>query len=914
MENPHPLKEQGNQKATLSPGNRLGAYEIVSHLGTGGMGQVFRARDTRLGRDIAIKVLSGIFPTDPEQLARLDREARVLATLNHPNIATIHGIEDVEGIRAIVLELVEGETLAERVRRGPVSLREALSISTQIAAALEAAHEKGIIHRDLKPANIKITPSEVVKVLDFGLARMIPDKSMMESEAETQSLLTEPGLIVGTVPYMSPEQARGRAIDKRTDIWAFGCVLYELLSGQRAFSGETLSDTLAAILEREPAWDRLPRATPSNVGNLLRRCLNKDHKRRLRDIGDAQFELEQSMTAQLSEDRTSHKPAMMTRRTAIGALLGAAAGGATGIAVSRYYRDGTPRSLSRFSMVMTNGDIFTASFNKRVAISPDGTYLACNIVPQGNQGNLLIRSLRELDFKLAFEGARGGGPFFSPDGKWLAFAPLFEGSQGLRKVALSGGAPVNICSAGSFQGGTWADDDAIYFVATAPGGLLRVPAGGGEPVEAVPVEFDKGERSHRFPHALPGGKGVLLTIATNDSESFDDAHIAVSSPRSGMRKVLVEGGFCPSYSRSGHLVYARNGNLFAIRFDADGLAVIGQPYPVLEGVLMSRNTGVANFDLSATGDLAYIPGKAVGGARTLFWVDRKGQSEQVPLPARSYLHPRLSPDAGRLAIEIEGSSHDVYLYDFRSGVLSNITTDGVSHWPIWSPDGQWIGYRSGPMGHFQLWQVPADRSRPAERIQAEGPSQNAESYSPDGRAIVYTISAPGAPGKIAVVSLKGDGQAQPLDTTKYAQGSAKFSPDGRWLSYCSNESGKPQVYVQAFPGPGPKTQVSIDGGTDPVWKRTGGELFYRNGESMMTVAVVTEPTFSAGRPQELWKGSYSHGMSSSCGAPGLTSSNYDVSADGQRFLMVRDDDVQSERSSQIVLVQAWAGELGRLSA
>src|SRR5262249_21688668 len=379
-------------------------------------------------------------------------------------------------------------------------------------------------------------------------------------------------------------------------------------------------------------------------------------------------------------------------------------------AVSRFHRDGTPRSLARFAMSMANGDTFVASFNKRVAISPDGYYLACNTVPQGNSGNnFLIRSLREMEFRLPFEGARGFAPFFSPDGRWLGY--WWPDAPQLRKLALSGGAPLNICTSESGGGITWTDDDMIYFVAANPGGLVRVPAVGGEPVEALAIEFDKGERLHKFPSALPGG-AVLLTVGTTETESFDDAHIAVFSPRRGVRKVLVEGGFCPSYSPSGHVVYARNGNLFAVRFDVNRLAVIGQPFQVLEGVLMSRNTGVANFDISSTGDLAYIPGKAVGGARTLFWVDRKGRSEQLPLPARSYLHPRLSPDAGRLAIEIEGSNHDVYLYDFRSGVLSNITTDGVSHWPVWSPDGQRICYRSGPMGHFQLWQVPADRSRP----------------------------------------------------------------------------------------------------------------------------------------------------------------------------------------------------------
>jgi serine/threonine-protein kinase len=341
--------------------------------------------------------------------------------------------------------------------------------------------------------------------------------------------------------------------------------------------------------------------------------------------------------------------------------------------------------------------------------------------------------------------------------------------------------------------------------------------------------------------------------------------------------------------------------------------VSGQPFTVLEGLQMSRNTGVANYDVSASGDLAYIPGICDGGARTLVWVDRDGKAEPVRIPARSYLHPRLSPEDRRLAIEVEGTSHDLYVYDFERDVLANITTDGVSHWPVWSPDGSELGYRSGPMGRFALWRVPADRSRAPQKVSATGVSQSAESWSPDGRTIAYTAAAPGVAPGIMVARLDGS-EAEPLSIGKAPQGSSKFSPDGRWLAYCSNESGRPQVYVQAFPGPGPKVQVSNDGGTDPVWRRTGGELYYRNGDTMMAVAVTTDATFGAGRPQELWEGRYSHGMSSSCGPAGATSSNYDVTADGRRFLMIKDDDQDRAMSKEIIVVQAWADEVTRLSA
>jgi eukaryotic-like serine/threonine-protein kinase len=893
----------------LSAGARLGPYEILAPLGAGGMGEVYRARDTKLRRDVAIKILPEIFTSDPERLARFEREAQMLAALNHSHIGAIYGVEDAGGVRALVLELVEGETLAERLRRGSIPAAEALAIARQIADALEAAHERSIIHRDLKPANIKTTPDGQVKVLDFGLAKTVvsnttgPDLS--QSPTLTASSLSG-GAILGTAAYMSPEQARGKTVDKRTDIWAYGCVLYEMLTGRKAFAGETASDAIAAILQREPDWTKLPAAVPAPVSRLLRRCLEKDPNRRLRDIGDARLEVDDALSSPTQADL--QKPAVMTRRNAISALAGAAVGAATGVFAIRRYRGPVRRDLTQFSIGMPEGEVLRASFERHLAISPDSNYVAYS------GDNFYIRPLRDLK-ATKVEGAattEGDAPFFSPDSRSLGFV-LFEPNIRIQRMALSGGAPTNVCRVGSVAGQTWADDDNIYFVSQMPGGILGVPSSGGQPKEVAKIDFASGEHQHRDPCALPGGKAVLFTVANADTETFDDAHIAVLSLQTGQKKVLIEPGMHPRYSPSGHLVYARNGNLLAVRFDPHRLEVQGQPFTVLEGVLMSRNTGAANYDISAAGDLIYAPGKADGGARTLFWVDRNGKAERAALPSRSYLHPRLSPDARLLAIEVEGPNHDFYIYDFARDVLSKMTTDGVSHWPVWSPDGSQLAYRSGPMGEFKLWQVAADRSRPPQQVAALGVSQSAESWSPDGRAIAYTASAIEVPPSIMVVSVGGDRPAQPFNPTKFAQGSPKFSPDGRWLAYCSNESGKPQVYVQAYPGPGPKTQVSTDGGTDPVWKRTGGELYYRNSESMMAVDVSTAPTFSAGRPKELWKGHYSHGMSSSCGTPGATSSNFDVTADGKRFLMIKDDDQDTAASKQIVVVLGWADELNRLA-
>jgi serine/threonine-protein kinase len=564
-----------------------------------------------------------------------------------------------------------------------------------------------------------------------------------------------------------------------------------------------------------------------------------------------------------------------------------------------------PRQLTRFALQIPEG-MFSASANPRIAISPDGAYLACN---PGPTGRMLVRALRDLEFRTV-EGVVRAIPFFSPDGRWLGISQI-ELSK-IQKVALTGGAPVSICETDSFVGATWAEGDVIYFVPDFPAGIVGVPATGGQPEEVVSIDFANGERQHRFPCALPGGGAVIYTTGTSDIATFDEARIVAFSRETGQRKTLLQGGTYPRYSPSGHLLYAHDAKVFAIRFDPERLETSGEPFQVLEGVLMSRNTGAANYDVSASGDLAYIPGVCDGGARTLVWVDRNGNAEAVGLPTRSYLHPRLSPDDRELAVEIEGPSHDVYTYDFARGVLTNVTTDGVSHWPVWSPDGIQLGYRSGPMSKLRLWRVPADRSLPPQQVTATGSSQSAESWSPDGRALAYTVATFSTPPAIMIARLDG-GQAEAFAGGKAPAGSSKFSPDGRWLAYCSNESGGPQVYAQAFPGPGPKIQISNEGGTDPVWKRGGGELYYRNGDSMMAVDVSTAGAFTASRPRELWKGHYSHGMSSSCGAPGATSSNYDATADGTRFLMIKDEDQDRVTSKEIVVVQGWADEVRRLS-
>ena len=901
----------------LEPRSRLASYEIISLLGRGGMGEVYRARDLKLNRDVAIKVLPEHLSQDADRLGRLRREAQVVAGLSHPNIAHIYGLEDSNGVPALVLELVEGPTLADRIAGGPLPIPEALAVAGQIADALEAAHERGVIHRDLKPANIKLTANGGVKVLDFGLAKAIAgDGSGLDPTLVTVEATRE-GIVIGTAAYMSPEQARGQALDRRTDIWSFGCVLFEMLSGQRPFAGATLSDTLASVLTREPDWTALPSSVPASITRLLHRCLEKDLKRRLRDLGDARLEIDDALRTPPAVEDSVTVPPRVTRRTAISAVAGAAVGAAAmaGAAV-RFPSRRLGSDVMRFSVALPAGNFATSSFLSRLAISPDGTHIACNALlasqrnmERGGTGRLgvLIRSIRELEWKPLSEGPAVGSPFFSPDGRWVGIVAAAEGGR-LRKLALAGGAPATLTTFANSQpsGASWAADDFIYFVSSTPGGIVRVSGQGGETVEVRKLDSANGERIVANPHAFPGG--IVFTVATNNSESYDDASIAVFSPATGRGKTLIEGGCYPRYSPSGHIVYARDGSLFAVPFDAGSQSATGQPIKVLDGVMMSRNSGVANFDISANGTLVYIQGQADGGVRTLHWVDRAGKSEPLPLPARSYLHPRISPEGRRLAIEVEGSSHDVYVYDFATGVLTNFTNDGISHWPIWSPDGSRIGYRSGPMGRFRLFQMAADRSAPPVRLDTPGISSSTGSYGPDGRVMVYTDTTYGTPTKVMVTTLDNSSSPIPLDDTSFFQGSPKFSPNGRWLAYCTNESGRPEVYVKEFPN-GAKIQISNDGGNDPVWRRDGRELFYRNADRMIAVPVSAGDRFDAGRPQELWRGPYSHGMSSSCGAPGLSSSNYDVSPDGQRFLMIQDEDVDKTSSSTLVVVVGFGHDL-----
>jgi Tol biopolymer transport system component len=889
-------------------GQTLGHYRIEEKLGAGGMGVVYRATDTRLGRPVAIKVLPEDFASNSERLVRFEREARLLAALNHPNIGAIYGLEESGGVHYLVLELIPGQTLHERLMAKPLALEEALAICRQIAEALEAAHEKGIIHRDLKPANVKITPEGKVKVLDFGLAKALQAQgpSTDQSQSPTMTAETEIGVVLGTAAYMSPEQARGRAVDKRTDIWAFGCVLYEALSRRRAFSGQTMSECVAAVLMGEPDWSALPETLSSGVHVLLRRCLQKDPQRRLRDIGDARIELEDSGTGPSTAGSVplqAPPAARRSRRIIIGAVAGFLVGALSIAALNRTFRGelNSARRVTRFDVPFAQDQVIYPTRSPNLAISPDGSQLAY-AAQRAGQPQIFIRAFDQLEAR-PLSGVVGGVPFFSPDGQWLAF---YEPSgQRIRKVALSGGAAVTIASAPGVAGATWGEDGNIVIGFFE---LSTVPAAGGAFKTLLRPDEKAGERCYRTPHYLPGGEAILFTIGKDNTDTFDDAQIAVLSLRTGKKKILVEGGMNARYSRTGHLVYGRSGALLAVPFDIKKLAITGRPFPVVDGVFTSVNGGMAAFALSANGDLVYAPGGVEGGERVPVSVDRNGAAKPLSIPPRSYLHPRLSPGDDRLALEVEGPHHDIFSYDFPRGVLSQVSFDGNSHAPVWTPDGSRVTFRSQHAGPMTLWWMPFDRGGPEERLTSEGKGPSPESWSPDGHALVFSDLNPETGSDIFVIDIKADNKPRPFVQTRFAEGSPKFSPDGKWVAYCSNESGRPEVYVTAYPGSAGRIQVSTDGGTDPVWRRAGGEMYYRNGDNMMVVVVATQPKLTLSKPRPLWQGHFLHGVNSSCGPAGVTSANYDVTSDGQHFVMI-DDKTQDRVARKINVVLGWSKDL-----
>ena len=884
----------------LAAGTRLGQYEVLAPLGSGGMGEVYRARDTKLGRDVALKVLPDAFTLDRERIARFKREAQVLASINHPNIAAIYGVEDSTNVYALVLELVEGETLADRIAHGPVPLAEAMPIANQIAEALEAAHERGIIHRDLKPANIALRPDGTVKVLDFGLAKALDvapgssDPSL--SPTFTTPAMTQVGVILGTAAYMSPEQARGRSVDHRADIWAFGVVLFEMLTGQRLHPGETVSDTLASVLKTEPLWNALPHATPSSLRRVLRSCLEKDPKRRLQAIGDRRLLVDDPV----QPATVSGSPSVTFVAVGMAAVLAVALVTLSVVHFREPLAVHTSAPMARVAIALPPESKLDHKVNPALALSPDGTRLTYVAVQGTNAPQLFLRVM-DGTAATPIAGTEGAhSPFFSPDGQWIGFF-----AQGkLKKVPAAGGAPQVLCDAPVGLGGDWAAGDTIFFVPYNLGGVWRIAASGGTPEEITRLNRDTGEVSHRWPQALPGGKGLLLTVWVGPG--WDEKSLQLHVLATGERRVLAQGASSGRYVASGHLVYNRDGaqNLMALPFDLARLQVTGGPAVTLAEQVWESGAEGAQYAVSDAGTVAYVPSHARRYERRLVWVDRQGKVEPLPASARPYLDPRLSPDGQQLALSSEESTERVWMYNFARSTLTALTSAGVSSQsPVWMPDGVRIVYRGTRKGYRNLYSKTADGSDDEQRLSTNESMHTPVSVSPDGTRLAFTEIDRATGNDIWMLSLGGNQQAEPFLATPASENNAHFSPDGHWIAYASDESGRFEVYVQPFPGPGRKWTISTNGGNEPVWSRDGREMFYRSGDAMMAVPITSQPTFAAGLPHQLFSGQFEQ--------TGTGTSGYDVSPDGRRFLMIQATEPE-EPATQVSVVINWFEELRRL--
>ena len=871
------------------------------------MGEVYRAEDTNLSREVAIKVLPEQFTQDPQRLARFEREAKLLASLNHPNIAAIHSFEHADDVHFLVLELVPGETLAERVAKGPLPVEEALEVCRQIAEGVEAAHEKGVIHRDLKPANVKVTPEGKVKILDFGLAKAFeaetPAADISQSPTLTEEM-TRAGVILGTAAYMSPEQAKGKVVDKRADIFAFGAVLYELLTGKRAFEGETITETLAKILESEPEWKALPDNTPWRIRELLHRCLTKDPHDRLDGIANLRIEIKLA----LSEPTTVAPVGLVSAvqsplwKRILPWTVTASIAVLSIITVWNLIR---PESsvITRLSIVTPTTAPVASTRHSDVAISPDGRRIIFRALHEGSS-QLYVRSLSALEAYpiLGTEGVDREF-FFSPDSQWVVF--VVDGKQ--RKVSISGGAPVTLCDTPFQEGGYWGPDDVIVFADGAAGdtNLLRVSANGGQPEILAKPDRAKGEREYQHPEILPDGKTLIFDI----NYQVGDYQIAALSLETGGHKILVEAGQNPHYVSTGHLVYALpgTGTIMAAPFDLDRLEITGGAIPVLEGVShVSGALAESNVDysFSTNGSLVYVAGGGGAEESTVVWVDREGDSKPLLDTPGRYSMPRLSPDGQNLAVDNAEGGGDIWTYDLERGVLSRLTfhsaRDGE---PVWTPDSQRIVFDSERGGGLRtLFWKTADGSGETEQLTrgGEGP-QLPFSFTPDGKVLAFSETIPKTGWDIWTLQLDGDRTPELFLRTDANEFRPVFSPDGGWIAYESDESGRDEIYVRPFPASDGKWQISTGGGTAPRWAPDGSELFYLEENRMMSVPVTIGTSFQPGTPSVL----FTHDNPS--GPPPA----YSVSPDGIRFVMLQPSEKETP-PGQINVVLNWFEELKRL--
>jgi serine/threonine protein kinase/Tol biopolymer transport system component len=900
---------------TISPNTTIAQYTIVSKIGEGGMGEVYRARDTRLARDVAIKVLPASLSENTERLNRFEQEAQAAGALNHPNILVIHHIGVHDGAPYIVSELLEGETLRERMNGTALTQRKAIDYGLQIARGLAAAHEKGIVHRDIKPDNIFVTNDGRVKILDFGLAKLTAAITASESQTEvpTRKVNTDPGTVMGTVGYMSPEQLRGQITDARSDIFSFGAVFYEMLSGKRAFQRNSMAETMSAILKEDPPDLSTTNAAISPaLERVVQHSLEKTPEQRFHSASDLAFAIEALSatstdsgarpTASLSTvtDRTNRKVLNSSRLWMItAAILTLGLIGLAAFVVFRRTRN-DPLPVVRFDVAPLNKTGLSLIRYPAVTMSPDGSTLAF-LANSDGVTRLYVRRRDDNDVKMiaGTEGALDAS--FSADGQWIAFVADFT----LKKVPLNGPV-VSLTRVGDSRGVSWMTDDSLVYTPDATGGVFQISANGGEARAITKVDEAKKERTHRWPQALPGAKAVLFTVGSLDKpDDYDDSNIEAVVLATGERKLIIKGASVARYVPTGHLIFARAGVLYAVGFDIDRLTVKGKPVPLLVGVAGDKTTGAVHFSISNDGTLAYLPGSSNSGGRSLTWVDKKGNPTAINVPPSQFNDVRISPDASRVAL-LQGSSMsgDVWVYDFARETLTRLTFNTINATPVWSADSKYIYYASVNSGADEttILRRPADGSQDAEKVVTITHQAYLKAILPDGETALLDAQRQTADANIFTVSLKPDAKPTALINTQFNEFGAAASPDGRWLAYQSNESGRPEIYVRELVGSGGRWPISTGGGEEPRWSPDGKELYYRVNNQLIVVPVETGSSFHASTPGSLFNEVYD--LRSNSGE------TYDVDPRGGRFLMIRPP--KEDASAQIRVVVNWFEELHRL--
>ena len=872
----------------LQPGTTLGPYEIQAPLGAGGMGEVYKATDTRLDRTVAIKVLLAHVADDPDLRQRFEREAKTISSLNHPHICTLHDIGQQDGTDYLVMEYLEGETLAARLTKGPLPTDQVLRYATEIADALDKAHRKGITHRDLKPGNIMITKAGT-KLLDFGLAKLKQPAAGAGGMSAVPTLsagLTMQGTILGTLQYMAPEQLEGAEADARTDIFAFGAVVYEMATGRKAFEGKSQATLIHAIMGVDPPpISTIQPVTPPALDQIVKTCLAKDPDDRWQSAGDLGRQLkiiQGGSQPSVSAPAVAATPQRASWRQGIPLAVATLLVGSliTGVAVWSAMRPAPPR-LARFPLTSSaRAPLALANAGHDIAISPDGTRVVYKINP-GSEAQLAVRAIDQL-LGTPLEGLDAAvfGPFISADGAWVGFNDLGDGT--LKRASILGGPAVLICDLGAPQlrGASWGPDDTIIFGTNVYSGLWRVSAGGGEPTEVTTRDPAVPAQNHAWPEILPGGRAVLFTVLAGIID--ENPQIALLNLDTGEQHVLVPGGSYPRYSPTGHIVYGSGGTLRAVGFDLDRLTLTTTPVPVVDGVV-TKGSGAADFDIADDGTLVYLP-DATDEQNTLAWVNREGVVTTSLVEGIGLGWPRLSPDGNRVALRklSDGGDEDLWIRDLARGSETKLTeTGGPNQHPVWTPDGRTVTFGRGGAPR-ELFSRPVDLSEPAEMIRPTEGSSNPGSWTPDGQTLVYYATST-ARGDRDIWMLPRDGDPAVFLATEFNERAPRLSPNGEWLGYISNQTGEDRVFVQAFPQGGEVFPISTGPGTEAVWSRDGTELFYRNGTQMWVVDVETESAFTAGRPSLLFEAPYDLELYNG----GVGYANYDVSLNGEHFLMVQ---------------------------